>query len=165
MTKRATVDLVEEDDDQSRQCARWTREEEIFLCQCWIENSENGEIEADRSVDSFWGHIMQDFNNSKIQGFRTKNMLTGKWSRVNGDCQKFNAIYKQLERKSGGNKADHIETPKVNFAAQQQKKRKLLIDHAPEVKPLPVGKTTPAKKTKSEMTRSSGGSTSGSIFI
>nr|GEV60073.1 hypothetical protein [Tanacetum cinerariifolium] len=55
---------------------------------------------ADRSEDSFWGQIMQDFNNSTIHDFRTKNMLTGEWTRVNDDCQKSNAIYNHLERKS-----------------------------------------------------------------
>ncbi|GKF55882.1 hypothetical protein Tco_0166222 [Tanacetum coccineum] len=62
-------------------------------------------------------YIMQDFNNSTIHDARTKNMLTGKWTRINGDCQKFNAIYKYLEHKSVENEADHIETAKINFAA------------------------------------------------
>ncbi|GJW05419.1 hypothetical protein Tco_1564275 [Tanacetum coccineum] len=94
MAKRATVDLAEdeEEEEQTRQCARWTREEEILLTQY--------------------------FNNGTTQGFRTRNMLTCKWTRINGDCQKFNAIYKHLERKSGENEADHIENSKINFAAQ-----------------------------------------------
>ncbi|GJS71534.1 glutathione S-transferase T3-like protein [Tanacetum coccineum] len=126
IAKRATVDLDEDDEEkeQARQCSRWTREEEILLFQCWIENSENSEIEADRNEDSFWRHILQYFNNSTIHGSRTKNMLTCKLTRINGDCQKFNAIYKHLERKSGENEADHIENAKINFAAQQAKGRK-----------------------------------------
>ncbi|GKC61082.1 hypothetical protein Tco_1088680 [Tanacetum coccineum] len=129
---------------------------------------------------------MQDFNNSTIHDARTKNMLTGKWTRINGDCQKFNAIYKHLERKSGENEADHIETAKTNFMAQS-KGRKFLLDYAwrilknhskwdalkpldtndhtkifgPDVRPRPAGKTRPTKKTKSETTESSGGSASG----
>nr|GEV06372.1 hypothetical protein [Tanacetum cinerariifolium] len=72
---------------------------------------------------------MQDFNNSTIQDTRANNMLTGKWTRVNGDCQKFNVIYKHLEHKSGKNKADHIETARINFAAQS-KGIKFLLEHA-----------------------------------
>ncbi|GKF14582.1 hypothetical protein Tco_0056044 [Tanacetum coccineum] len=132
---------------------------------------------------------MHDFNNSTIHGTRTKNMLTGKWTRINSDCQKFNAIYKHLERKNGENKVDHIETAKINFAAQQANGRKFLLDHAwcilknhskwdapqplntddhteifgPDVRPRPAGKTRPAIKTKSEMTGSGGRSASGSI--
>ncbi|GJV44988.1 hypothetical protein Tco_1429524 [Tanacetum coccineum] len=56
-------------------------------------------------------------------------MLTGKWTRTNADCQKFNAIYKHLERKSGENEADHIEAAKISFAAQQQKGRKFQLEH------------------------------------
>ncbi|GJR80319.1 hypothetical protein Tco_0151104 [Tanacetum coccineum] len=113
-------------------------------------------------------------------------MLTGKWTRINSDCQKFNAIYKHLERKSGENKADHIEAA---IAAQQLKGRKFQLEHCwrilkghskwdapkpldtedhteifgPDVRPRPAGKTRLAKKTKSETTRSSGGSASGSL--
>ncbi|GJW27985.1 hypothetical protein Tco_0044860 [Tanacetum coccineum] len=102
MPKRSTVDLYEDDEeeDQTRQYSCWTCDEEILLCQCWVEVSENSDIGANRNDDS-----------------------------VNGDCQKFNAIYKHLERKSEENKADHIETAKINFAAQS-KGRKFFLEHA-----------------------------------
>ncbi|GJX52151.1 hypothetical protein Tco_0280520 [Tanacetum coccineum] len=193
VAKRATVDLVDDDEEEEehiRQCARWTRDEEILLTQCWIETSENGQIEADRTEDSFWGQIMDDFNSATTQGYRTRHMLTSKWTRINGDCQKFNAIYKHIERKSRENEADHIETAKITFvAAHQSKGRKFQFEHTwrilkghskwdaskpldtedhteifgPDTRPRPAGKTRPAKKTKSETTESSGGSASRSI--
>ncbi|GKE23848.1 hypothetical protein Tco_1435360, partial [Tanacetum coccineum] len=171
VAKRATVDLVddeEEEEEHIRQCARWTRDEEIFLTQCWIETSENGQIEADRTEDSFWGQIMDDFNSGTTQGYRTRNMLTRKWTRINGDCQKFNAIYKHIERKSGENEADHIEAAKITDLKCQTRRKPLdTEDHTeifgPDTRPRPAGKTRPAKKTKSETTESSGGSASGSI--
>ncbi|GJZ76448.1 hypothetical protein Tco_0641120 [Tanacetum coccineum] len=61
VAKRATVDLVDENEEEEepiRQCARWTREEEILLTQRWIETSENDQIGADRSENSFWGQIV-----------------------------------------------------------------------------------------------------------
>ncbi|GKC69338.1 hypothetical protein Tco_1115221 [Tanacetum coccineum] len=127
VAKRATVDLVDEKKIifvSVCQCARWTRDEEILLTQCWIETSKNGLIGADRTEDSFWGQIMDDFNSATTQGYRTRHMLTSKWTRINGDCQKFNAIYKHIERKSGENEADHIEAAKITFAAHQSKGRK-----------------------------------------
>nr|GEZ35077.1 myb-like domain, Myb/SANT-like DNA-binding domain protein [Tanacetum cinerariifolium] len=45
----------------------------------------------------------------------TKNMMTGKWTRMHGDCQMFNAIYKHLTRKSRENESDHIENAKTNY--------------------------------------------------
>nr|GEZ04485.1 laccase/diphenol oxidase family protein [Tanacetum cinerariifolium] len=186
------VDLVnenEEEEEPIRQCSRWTREEEILLTECWIETSENGQIRADRSEDSFWGQIMDDFNTYTTQGYRTIHMLTGKWIRINGDCQKFNTIYKHLERKNGENEADHIDAAKITFAAQQPKGRKFQLEHCwrilkarskwdapkpldtedhteifgPDVRPRPAGNTRPATKTKSETTGSSGGSASESF--
>ncbi|GJY39835.1 hypothetical protein Tco_0426199 [Tanacetum coccineum] len=84
MAKRATVNLADDDEEeeQTRQCARWTRDEEILLSQCWIETSENGQIGADQTEDSFWGHIMDDFNSGTTQGYRTRNMLTAKGEKV-----------------------------------------------------------------------------------
>nr|GEW15106.1 hypothetical protein [Tanacetum cinerariifolium] len=84
------VDLVDEDEEEEehiRQCARWTHDEEILLTECWIKTFENGQIGADRTEDSFWRQIMDDFNSGTTQGYRTRHMLTGKWSRINGDCQ------------------------------------------------------------------------------
>ncbi|GJR71724.1 hypothetical protein Tco_0084089 [Tanacetum coccineum] len=69
--------------------SRWTREEEILICECWIETSENSDIKVDRNENS-----------------------------INGDCQKFDAIYKHLERKSGENEVDHIETANTISSAQ-----------------------------------------------
>nr|GEZ84922.1 glutathione S-transferase T3-like [Tanacetum cinerariifolium] len=116
------VDDVEEE-EQTRQYAHWTCDKEILLTQCWIETSENSRIGADQTEDSFWGHIMDDSNSGATQGYHTKTYANGKWTRINGDCQKFNAIYKHLERKSGENKVDHIGAAKVTFAAQQPKGR------------------------------------------
>ncbi|GKE32921.1 hypothetical protein Tco_1452243, partial [Tanacetum coccineum] len=143
MAKRATVDLANDDEEEehTRQCTRWTRGEEILLTQCWFETFENGQIVADRIEDS----------------------------------------------KSGENEADHIEDAKVTFATQYPKGRKFMLEHAwhilkghskwdapqpldtkdhteifrPRVRPRPAGNTRPTKKTKSETTGSSMGSTSG----
>ncbi|GKE68033.1 hypothetical protein Tco_1526105, partial [Tanacetum coccineum] len=93
----------------------------------------NSQIGADRTEDSFWGHIMDDFNATTTQGYRTRHLQRKSGENeamINGDCQKFNAIYKHLQRKSGENEADHIEATKVTFAAQQTKGRKFQLEHA-----------------------------------
>ncbi|GKC68808.1 hypothetical protein Tco_1101406 [Tanacetum coccineum] len=40
-------------------------------------------------------------------------MMTGKWSRMHGDCQRLNAIYKHLKRKCGKSDADLVENAKT----------------------------------------------------
>ncbi|GJR07503.1 hypothetical protein Tco_0790155 [Tanacetum coccineum] len=52
-----TVDLEEDEEYLIRTVQHWTREEETLLCECWVEVSENNEIGADQSKDSFWWHI------------------------------------------------------------------------------------------------------------
>nr|GEV34826.1 uncharacterized mitochondrial protein AtMg00810-like [Tanacetum cinerariifolium] len=71
------VDKDEEEEEHIRQCARWIRDEEILLTECWIETFENGQIGANRTDDSFWGQIIDDFNNRTAQRYHTKHMLTG----------------------------------------------------------------------------------------
>ncbi|GJZ14770.1 hypothetical protein Tco_0550447, partial [Tanacetum coccineum] len=107
----------------------WTREEETLLCECWVEVSENNGIRADRSDDSFWWQITDDFNKATHLGDRSEHMTMGKWARINGYFQKFNAIYKHLQRKSGENEVDHIDTTKINFSAVSNGKE-LLLEHA-----------------------------------
>ncbi|GKA20720.1 hypothetical protein Tco_0700709 [Tanacetum coccineum] len=50
-------------------------------------------------------------------------MMTGKWSRINGDCQRFNAIYKHLTRKSEENEGDHIENAKDTYMERYGNKK------------------------------------------
>ncbi|GJV45437.1 hypothetical protein Tco_1429973 [Tanacetum coccineum] len=49
-------------------------------------------------------------------------MLTGKGTRMHGDCQRFNAYYKQANRKSEENEADLIETVKTVYLERVGKK-------------------------------------------
>ncbi|GJX73896.1 probable E3 ubiquitin-protein ligase RHY1A, partial [Tanacetum coccineum] len=93
----------DDDDDveEKRVNTRWTSDEEISLTESWVEYSQNTNIGKDQSDDVFWNLIMQYFNTRTKSAPRTKHMMAGKWSRINGDCQRFNAIYKHLTRKSG----------------------------------------------------------------
>nr|GEZ31056.1 RNA-directed DNA polymerase, eukaryota, reverse transcriptase zinc-binding domain protein [Tanacetum cinerariifolium] len=120
--KQPTVDLDEDDDDdveEKRANTRWTRTEDILLTESWVEHSQNANIEKDQPDDVFWNLIMQAFNTRTKSAPRT----TGKWSRINGDCQKFNAIYKNLTRKSRKNKADHIENANDTYMERYGNKK------------------------------------------
>ncbi|GKE86479.1 hypothetical protein Tco_1560221 [Tanacetum coccineum] len=116
--KQAVVDLDEGDDDnmpEKRAISRWNRDEEILLAETWIEHSQDANIGKDQEDDVYWNLIMQDFNSRTTSPPRTKNMMTGKWSRMHSDCQRFNAIYKHLTRKSGESDADLVENAKTSY--------------------------------------------------
>ncbi|GJT03414.1 hypothetical protein Tco_0824583 [Tanacetum coccineum] len=65
-------------EDPIRTVQRWTHEEEKLLCECWVEVFKNNKIGSDRTEESFWWQITDDFNQATQQGFRTKDMITGK---------------------------------------------------------------------------------------
>ncbi|GJZ69687.1 glutathione S-transferase T3-like protein [Tanacetum coccineum] len=191
----ADDDNIEDEEDvvmtttaPTQTSVRWTRDEEKLLCEVWVGVSENSDIGNDRNEECFWGQIHDDFNKSTNGVFRTKNMITGKWNRMQPDCQKFHAIYKGITRKSGENDGDVLEAAKAEYSACNKGKKfayehgwRVLKKHpkwdaayhfdsedhteifGPDARPRPPGKTRPAKKTKSETTESSAGSGSGSM--
>ncbi|GKB28900.1 hypothetical protein Tco_0868301 [Tanacetum coccineum] len=59
-------------------------------------------------------------------------MLTGKWTRMHGDCQRFNAYYKQANRKSEENEADLIETVKTVYLKRSIRRKWMLAERAYE---------------------------------
>ncbi|GKD36856.1 hypothetical protein Tco_1257063 [Tanacetum coccineum] len=169
------VNLYADDEDdveeQTRSNTHWTREEETLLAETWVEVFQNAEIRNDRSDEAFWNQIMEDFNTATKSCPRAKNMMTGKWTMINDDCQKFNAIYKHLQRKSGENEVDHIENAKTNFTERYDNRKFTFIhvwnvlkaypkcdsaepidqDNLAELfgtdpRPRPAGKPRPAKK-------------------
>ncbi|GJU80984.1 hypothetical protein Tco_1283349 [Tanacetum coccineum] len=86
--------------------AFWSQEEEKLLAKCFIEISEDPKNGSDQARDTFWYKILTIYNQQADElGFKTrnKNMLTGKWTPMNRDVQKFNAIYNQTELLSGEN--------------------------------------------------------------
>nr|GEV05696.1 hypothetical protein [Tanacetum cinerariifolium] len=88
-----------------------------------------------------------------------------KWTRMHGDCQRFNAIYKHLTRKSGENDVDLVENAKTSYlerCAKQIDEDNLEELFGPDPRERPAGKQRASKKQKSVDTSSPGGSTRGS---
>ncbi|GKC73394.1 glutathione S-transferase T3-like protein [Tanacetum coccineum] len=124
--KQPVVDLDEDDDDDMpgrRNLTRWNKNEEMLLAETWIEHSQDANIGKDQQDDVYWNLIMQDFNSRTKAPPRTKNMMTGKWTRMHGHCQMFNAIYKYLTRKSGENDADLVENAKTTYIERYGNKK------------------------------------------
>lgn len=118
---KRVVDLDADDDDdlevacQTQVNRKWSKGEEKLLAETWIAISPDKNLGNDKDADFFWNEITEAFNEQTLEDPCTKNMLTGKWTRLNGDCQKFNAIYKHIQRRSGENEHDHIKNAKTNF--------------------------------------------------
>ncbi|GKE58311.1 hypothetical protein Tco_1497496 [Tanacetum coccineum] len=78
-----------DDDDMAtrRAITRWNRNEEILLAETWIEHSQDANIRKDQQDDVYWNMIMEDFNSRTTAPPRTKNMMTGKWTRMHDNLQ------------------------------------------------------------------------------
>ncbi|GJZ49229.1 hypothetical protein Tco_0603419 [Tanacetum coccineum] len=189
--KQPVVDLDEDDEDDEmasrRSITRWNNNEEILLAESWIEHSQDTNIGKDQHEDFYWNLIMSDFNSRTTAPPRTKNMMTGKWTRMHCDCQRFNGIYKHLINcKSGESDADLVENGKTAYIDRYGKK--ILYPHVwnilknypkwnaaepidadnlqalfgPDPRERPASKQRAKEKQKSIETTSAGGSTRGS---
>ncbi|GJV60461.1 glutathione S-transferase T3-like protein [Tanacetum coccineum] len=170
--KQPVVELDEGDENEDMETRRlnirWNDKEEILLAEAWIEHSQDNNIGKDQRDEIYWNKIVEDFHDRTTGPVRTKNMLTGKWTRMHGDCQRFNAYYKQANRKSGENEADLIETVKtINpkwDAAEPIDGDNLQEVFGPDKRERPAGKQRAGKKQKSvETSGSTGGSQSESV--
>ncbi|GJU30975.1 glutathione S-transferase T3-like protein [Tanacetum coccineum] len=159
----------ENEDMETRQLnIRWNNKEEILLVEAWIEHSQDANIGKDQRDKIYWNKIFEDFHDRTTGPTRTKNMLTGKWTRMHGDCQRFNAYYKQANLKSGEHETDLIETVKTVYlerdAAEPIDGDNLQEVFGPDKKERPAGKQRAVKKQKSvETLGSTGGSQSESV--
>nr|GEZ15653.1 hypothetical protein [Tanacetum cinerariifolium] len=73
------------------------------------EISEDQKNRNDEARDTFWYKILDVYNEQAEENgwkVRNKNMLTGKWTPMNRDVQKFNSIYDQSKLLSGENEDD-----------------------------------------------------------
>nr|GEX83806.1 glutathione S-transferase T3-like [Tanacetum cinerariifolium] len=142
-----------------RSITRWNYNEEILLAESWIEHSQDANIEKDQHEDIYWNLIVIDFNSRTTAPPRTKNMMTGKWTRMHGDCQRFNGIYKHLNRKGGESDVDLLENANTAYIDRYDNLQELF---GPDPRECPAGKQRAKKKQKSVETTSVGGSTRGS---
>ncbi|GKC71925.1 hypothetical protein Tco_1117808 [Tanacetum coccineum] len=86
-------------------------------------------------------------------------MMTEKWTKMHGDCQRFNGIYKHLNRKSGESDDDLVENAKTAYIDRYDSLQELF---GPDSRERPACKQWAKKKQKSVETASAGGSIGGS---
>ncbi|GJQ96712.1 hypothetical protein Tco_0007851 [Tanacetum coccineum] len=91
-------------------------------------------------------------------------MLTSKWHTLNANCQKFKRAYKRAKRlgKSGENDVDYLKRAQSIYRDEIDGGREDLFGH--DARPRPPGKQRPAKKSKSDATASTGGSSASAQF-
>nr|GEW04704.1 hypothetical protein [Tanacetum cinerariifolium] len=73
-------------------------------------------VGRNQKLDCFGGKILSTYNDNALFQ-HNKDMLTSKWSTLNVNCQKFNALHKRAQRlhKSGENEMDVLRHAKMMF--------------------------------------------------
>ncbi|PWA68078.1 Apple-like protein [Artemisia annua] len=71
----------------------WSMEEECILANVWLSASECLDLRVERS---FWNAVTTRFNNQTNGEHRTKDRLMYQWKKINQECLRYNAIYKEL---------------------------------------------------------------------
>ncbi|GJX07655.1 hypothetical protein Tco_0195587 [Tanacetum coccineum] len=93
----------------------WSQGEELLLAKSFIQISEDPKIGSDKKNDTFWYKVLDVYNEeAKKDNYppRTKNMLTGKWTPMNRDVQKFNSLVQETLVMSGENDEDWMRRDK-----------------------------------------------------
>ncbi|GJT01780.1 hypothetical protein Tco_0822949 [Tanacetum coccineum] len=90
----------------------WTDGEELLLAETYIQVSEDPKKGADQQRDTFWYKVMDVYNKEAKRlkyPNRSKNMITGKWTPMNRDVEKFNTIVCETALMSGENDKISLE--------------------------------------------------------
>ncbi|GKC04298.1 hypothetical protein Tco_0995908 [Tanacetum coccineum] len=76
----------------------WSKYEKLILAESFNQISEDPKTGCDQKNETFWYKILDVYNaEAKRRGYmeRTKNMLTGKWTLINANDQKFNQLVEE----------------------------------------------------------------------
>ncbi|GJW46006.1 hypothetical protein Tco_0077652 [Tanacetum coccineum] len=153
---------------------RWQPDEETLLAKCYVAVSEDRNVGRSQPKDTFWYRVLNEFNRLNFQK-RTKDMLSSKWNTLNHNCQKFNAIYKRCSRLTKSEDAWELlrkhakwdaPAPALVDLTEDEEIAEVNTDEpfGADARPRPSGKQRPGKKTKSDISVSTGGSNSSSQF-
>ncbi|GJS38843.1 hypothetical protein Tco_0563886 [Tanacetum coccineum] len=117
---------------------RWKPEEETLLAKCFVAVSEDRNVGRSQPKDTLWFRVLNEFNRLNFQK-RTKDMLSSKWNAPDPAP------------------VDLTEDEHVPLVNTQEL-------FGPDARARPPGKERPGKKTKSDTSASTGGSSSSSQF-
>ncbi|GJW93118.1 hypothetical protein Tco_0172790 [Tanacetum coccineum] len=101
----------------------WSQDEELLLAECFIQISEDPRVGSDQKNDTFWYKIRDAYNEQAAKkGFtiRIKNMLTGKWTPMNREVAKFNALVNETKAMSGENDENLMTRIELLYQAHEK---------------------------------------------
>jgi hypothetical protein len=89
----------------------YTNEEDILICNTWLQVSRDPSVGGDQSRDAYWRRMKEHFDLHNKSGIdRTGRSLRSRWSTINKDCQMWAAAQKSVDKlnPSGTNEDDRV---------------------------------------------------------
>nr|GEU32377.1 hypothetical protein [Tanacetum cinerariifolium] len=139
MAKKSNAPAVDLDakmeDEQVHNVQRLTQEEEKLLCECWVAVSENNQIRADQTDESFWGHAKWDAPDALDSDDHTEIFGPGARPRPTGKPRPAKKTKSETKESSEGSPSGSISeslsedlthTMQANSSAFEAKKEKEL---------------------------------------
>nr|XP_043639461.1 uncharacterized protein LOC122610546 [Erigeron canadensis] len=97
----------------------WTDLEIKILIECWLDASEDPDFGNDRTGDSFWDTMIENYN-AQVEYHRNKHQMTSKWRKIRAQVAKFNAIWSKYDdnRSSRENDTQVMEEARATYKAE-----------------------------------------------
>ena len=94
-----------------KRTANLTQEEDVQLCMSWESVSTDPIIGNEQPAKAYWTRITEHFHaNKTFESDRTKNSLEHRWGTIQKECQKFQGLFEDVERRhpSGVPYQEHV---------------------------------------------------------
>jgi hypothetical protein len=94
-----------------KRTANFTQDEDEQLCISWESVSTDPIIGNEQPSKAYWTRITEHFHaNRTFESDRTKNSLEHRWGTIQKECQKFQGIFEDVERRhpSGVPYQEHV---------------------------------------------------------
>jgi hypothetical protein len=89
----------------------YTMDEDILLCNTWLQVSRDPSVGGDQSRDAYWLRMKEHFDVHNKSGIDSSGRsLRSRWSTINRDCQRWAAALKAVDtlNPSGTNDRDRV---------------------------------------------------------
>ncbi|KAE8780478.1 Alternative oxidase 1a, mitochondrial [Hordeum vulgare] len=148
----------------------YTTDEDILLCNTWLQVSRDVGVGGGQSRDAYWIRMKEHFDlYNKSVNECTKRSLRSRWSIINTDCQKWTAVVKAVDtlNPSGTNDQDRDDEkwkPREGVDEESNKRKPTVdLDDDEEESSSDGGKRSPTPNSVaySKPNRPSGGKKEG----
>ncbi|KAF0920981.1 hypothetical protein E2562_037896 [Oryza meyeriana var. granulata] len=126
------ADVVEESrtTKKSRTARHWTPDEEKRLASAWLNTSKDPIYGNDKSRDTFWGQISNEFNKNIQEHLkRDINQLKIHWGRLHKSMTEFNGFFSKVSKINTSGYSDDMLIDEAHQMWQKKYGKRFTLEH------------------------------------